>query len=68
MPAPVTPWAATPGGGKVEEYQRDALERIRACEVFLALLAGLFAWLLVALVHKGVISWDDLALGHAANG
>ncbi len=51
--------------GAHAEYQRDMLERIRACEVFLALLAGLIAWLIVALVHKGAITWDDLALGHA---
>lgn len=49
----------------MEEYQRDTLERIRAAEVFLALLAGLIAWLLVALIHKGVLTWDDLAFGRA---
>lgn len=47
---------------------RDTAERIRACEIFLALLAGLFAWLLVALFHKGLLSWDDLAPGRAVNG
>jgi len=44
------------------EYLRDTLERIRACEVLFALLAGVLVWLIAVLVHKDVIGWDDLAL------
>ena len=44
------------------EYLRDTLERIRACEVLFALLAGVLVWLIAVLIRKDVIGWDDLAL------
>lgn len=48
----------------VTEYVKDLLERVRAIGLLLAILVGLWVWLFAVLFHKGLITWDDLALIH----
>jgi len=44
------------------EYVKDLLERVRAMGVLLAIVVALWVWLIATLLHKGLITWDDLAL------
>lgn len=46
------------------EYLRDVLERTRDQGLMLLAVLALLAWLVLTLVRKDVLTWQDFGLAH----